>query len=118
MVPPLPTAEWILAIETLQASGAEYNPRLWKLGVIGYNLPPWEFEAFDDRWLLQFIPEGLKNDLPRPYDAPRTLHAEWRRRALLELYLKKKIDAHGLYLLMAGHLLMILSVRDRSRAVE
>ena len=48
---PLPTAEWILAVETLQASGVEYNPHLWKLGVIGYNLLPREFEAFDDRLL-------------------------------------------------------------------
>ena len=79
-------------VELLQKSGLRYDSSVFKLDTVGYYHPPLEFEDFDAKMLSFYMPVFNKYDLPRPADAPRIFHYEWRQRALKELFHFEQID--------------------------
>ena len=80
--PPPPSAAYIRMVKDMEDSGMGTSHFLYD--TVGYNHPPQAFKQFDEKYLFNFISAGNRRDLPRPADAPKQLHYEWRQRCLTE----------------------------------
>ena len=90
LTPCPPTIEWMAKVRALQQSGMAYDNSLFMLGIVGYYYPPRWLEEFDAKWLSTYVP-AWKLDLPRPPDAPKIFHFEWRQRSLKELFVANQM---------------------------
>ena len=84
--PPPPTEGWIRKNRLMRESGVRYDSSLFQFDTVGYYHPPRALAHWDEDWLFNFISARIPLDLPRPPDAPRIYHLQWRQRCLKERF--------------------------------